>query len=327
MPLIALYGTIAIRDRMHTFTTTSLASSQLIPPSLAGAGFGTPSFHSPDGTAKVSPSDSGASVDAWFTDMDGTLYKGELPSNPDASKILHDITDKLDEREIPVVYISGRPMRRIEEAIEDHDLVLPAFVGASVGSEIYVRGDGKWCAVESYRSLMRERWIGDAASALDALMSASDLPRWRRIGETEFRRTYLLPNYLAIEELRGTVDDALRRHGLDTIKAVISGPDHRKYMHVDFVPDNGSKLDAALYIVRELLGLEDLAGVLFTGNGGNDADLLLAAGLAALVRTNESCLVEKLSALRRDIFFSPYPDIYGVRDAMEHFGLIGREPV
>lgn len=254
--------------------------------------------------------------------MDGTIYEGQRPPDPVTSHILNKIVGQLDERDIPIAYISGRSMFRIEQALEKHELALPAFVGASVGSEIFARIDHEWHAIESYRRLMSTRWIGDAAAVLDALMTANDLPRWKYVKGTEFRRTYLIPNEVAIDDLRGMIGDALRRHGLDTLKAVVSGPGYEGNMHVDFLPDNGTKVHAARFIAHELLGVGDLTTILYTGDSGNDVDLLLAAGFAALVHTNESGLAEKLLTLRPEIFFSSHENVYGVRHALEHFGII-----
>lgn len=164
---------------------------------------------------------------------------------------------------------------------------------------------------------------GSAPAVFDALMASTELSDWRHTTTTDFRRTYRMPNRLMPDALRMIVANELRLHGLDTIKAVISGPDRHNELHIDFVPDNGSKVHAAHFIARELLGLSDLDSTLYTGDGGNDIDLLLASGAAALVRTSEAGLAEKLVALRPDIFLSPHRHIHGVRHALEYFGVIG----
>lgn len=299
-------------SRIGTLTPSMFSAEtvNVLPPSVQGA----QSF--------VLKTTSQSRVRAWFTDMDGTLFYAKAPPSPEAIVILHHLVGSLDMAGIPCVYISGRRLPKIEAAIEEFHLPIPPIVAASVGAEIFTRKGDAWTPDQEYTDFLKSRWCADPEATFDSIMNRSAKGFWVHTSSTECKRSYAITPQIPIETLRTRVTTHLLEDGLDNIAPVVSGPNFWGDLNVDFLPDNGSKSGAGRFIAQKFLGLDDLSSVLFTGDSGNDLDMLLASGFAALVRNEEAGLVQHLRDKRSDMFFSPYPDIYGVIHSMFYFNII-----
>lgn len=272
--------------------------------------------------------DPSSAVKAWFTDMDGTLFDGKSPPSAHTATVFQHLAHAIKTIGMPFVYVTGRNISLIEKAIQEYGLPFPSYAAGSVGTQIFRRDHDRWQEVEAYSERLRSHWVSDPESAFDPVMEQLGVDGWWHSSATEFRRSYRVPpSAVPIEVLRKSVLGLLKKERLDTIKSVVSGPGNAGYLHVDFLPSNGSKVDAGNYIARELIGLEDLSSVLFTGDSGNDEDLLVATGLSSLVRTGEKGLAQRLLEQCPDIFLSPHPNIYGVVHSMIHFGVIAVHPI
>lgn len=290
--------------------------------------------HFPDKTLDLLPSEVANSsnftlvanpnnpIRAWFSDMDGTLFNGKAPVKNEANAVLAHLVGSLQAVDIPLIYITGRRIENVNRAIQAYKLPLPSFVAASVGTMIFKREDDRWQEVTDYSDQLRSHWVKNAEEKLDQIMKDAQIQGCIHSSETEFRRSYIADPAISTADLNTKIVRLLKQESLDAIKVIVSGPGNEGYLHIDFLPDNGSKVDAGRFIAANLLGLGDLSSVLFTGDSGNDKDLLLSAGFSTLVQSSENGLVESLSKLSKKTFISQQPNIYGVVHSMIHFGLI-----
>ncbi len=270
--------------------------------------------------------DPSSPVRAWFTDMDGTIFDGKAPPDPHAAEILEHLARNLTDSRIPVVYVTGRFIGSIDKAIAAYGLPTPAYAAAATGSMIYANVGGIWKEVEAYTQELRAHWVDQPDAIFDHIMAQSGAVNWRLRFREALRHIYISAPEGQTHDHQRRINELLIASGLTTIQVVVSGPGNEGFFHYDFVPDNGSKLHAARFIAEKLLGLKDLSTVLFTGDSGNDRDLLLAAGFATLVHSSEKGLGDLLMSQRADIHLSPYHNIYGVLHAMMAVGCLRPTP-
>jgi HAD superfamily hydrolase (TIGR01484 family) len=263
-----------------------------------------------------------ARLNAWFTDLDGTLFDQSAEPSLEVAALLAHIVSALTAVKMPIAYVTGRSIANVDRAIVRHGLPMPQYAAASVGTEIFQRGADGWVAVRAWSDHLRSRWPENAAMVLDRTMEKAQVtPCWCRCS-TEFRRSYEAVPVMGSRALQQRLTTVLHEEGRSMVQAIVSGSSEEGHQFVDFVPVGGSKADAARFIAQELLGESHLGSVLFTGDSGNDRDLLLAAGAAALVSSRERDLAESLARLRPDLLRSSHANIYGVLHAMFHYGVI-----
>ncbi|MFH1829964.1 MAG: HAD-IIB family hydrolase [Pseudomonadota bacterium] len=266
-------------------------------------------------------------VHAWFTDMDGTIFNGKAPPDPHSAAVLHHLTHNLTASNIPVIYVTGRYIGSIRKVIATYGLPTPTYVAAATGTMIYERFGDDWKEVNAYTEELRSHWVERPDEIFDGIMAKLGVSNWRPRFREELRHIYISGAEGRTYEHQLRINELLIESGLNTVKVVVSGPGNEGFLNYDFVPDNGSKLYAARFIAQKLLGFNDLSTILFTGDSGNDVDLLLAAGFATLVRSTEEGLSDLLRSQRADIHLSPYDRIYGVLHGMIAAGCLRLTPV
>ena len=69
------------------------------------------------------------------TDLDGTLIP--LDGVEENKLDLQNLKNLLVEREIGIIFVTGRHIESVQEAIAEHDLPIPQYIIADVGSSIY----------------------------------------------------------------------------------------------------------------------------------------------------------------------------------------------
>lgn len=263
---------------------------------------------------------------AIFSDLDGTMFDDQLTTPTKASKkALRKLQNHLDKREIPLVYISGRTLELVEEAIETHGLPHPTIIAANVGSEIYRYGDDGWEQCDIWADRMRSEWSPAAAKKLgEVVMQIPGAEPQAEEFQSEFKHSYYVdPNKTSVNEVRNILSQEDLLQDSTGVKAVISGPGNidgpgsLRRIFIDFLPSNGSKANAATFIARDLrIPMDD---VFYADDSANGLDALNAVGKPVLVGTDEPDIIEMLD---EDVFVSSCPHIFGVLDGLIYHGIM-----
>ena len=89
------------------------------------------------------------------TDLDGTLIP--LHGHPQNVTDLQELEQKLREQNRTLIFVTGRHLESIQDAISRHSLPNPEWIIADVGTSIYRRtGESDFEAVEEYQSHQAE---------------------------------------------------------------------------------------------------------------------------------------------------------------------------
>ena len=101
------------------------------------------------------------------TDLDRTLLpNGNQPESPEARSIFKRLVSCPD---VCLVYVSGRNLTLIQEAIQEYDLPAPHWAVGDVGSTIYQLDGDRWKSWQSWSKEIAGDWQGLNAMDLEPL--------------------------------------------------------------------------------------------------------------------------------------------------------------
>ncbi len=224
------------------------------------------------------------------TDLDGTVVPDGRAT--ESSQARPTLTRLAARPEVILVYVSGRDCGRIATAIDEHQLPVPDYAIADVGTTIYsvvetARGGATFVRWHDWSDELARDWGGRNATQLAELLGA--VPGLR-LQEPDRQGRHKLSFYadladadLADAEMAGELTQRLRRH---TIAArQIWSRDAAGRGLVDLLPRRAGKLAA----IRRLMDGRGFGPreVVFAGDSGNDLDVL-TSGLAAVLVANSS---------------------------------------
>ncbi len=218
------------------------------------------------------------------TDMDRTVIpNGDHTEDPLARERLRRFCELPQVR---LVYVTGRDMELVEEAIHAYALPMAEFVISDVGTRICQRENGAWHELSVWREMIAQDWKGRSHADLQQqLQSVPGLQLQEQSRQSAHKLSYYLaldsgPEYprakVAVAEATARLQDL----GVEAnIVWSIDEPAQRGLL--DVLPQRASKLHAIRYLQRHL-GLRE-EEVLFAGDSGNDLDVLASELNAVLV--------------------------------------------
>lgn len=223
------------------------------------------------------------------TDLDGTLFPagGTVTDAPRAKSLIRELAGRED---IMLAYVTGRHRALIEQAIAEHDLPLPDFAIADVGSTIYQVDASGWQVSEKWHNLIGRDWHDWAAGDIYRLLSVfPDL----RLQESEKQGRYKLSFYLleGIDTQRLLVEiDARLKHS-DIRANLIWSVDPRDGTGLlDILPAGANKLHAIRFLMKQMNLSQN--NMVFAGDSGNDLDVLISGLQTVLVANADSKMKE-----------------------------------
>lgn len=214
------------------------------------------------------------------TDLDRTLIpNGNQTESPGARIIFSRFVSR---EEVRLVYVSGRHLALIEQAIEEYQLPLPDVIIADVGSTIYRFERGAWQQWRMWDEAIAEAWKGMSAEALHSLLAAEFT--MLQLQEREKQNTHKLSYYLPIDGgHQAVIADIEVRLSERGIRAnLIWSVDEIQHIGLlDILPAGANKLHAITFLMQQD-GYDD-KHVVFAGDSGNDLDVLLSPVQSILV--------------------------------------------
>jgi sucrose-6F-phosphate phosphohydrolase len=214
------------------------------------------------------------------TDLDRTL----IPNGPQVESPLARsyFTQLCQSDKVQLAYVSGRDRNRIEQGMAEYDLPQPDFVIADVGSTLYrVRDSNTWEALSEWIALICQDWNGYTHGMLE-----QQFAHWSglRLQESNKQNRFKLSFYLSLEEDCGKLQEMMQARLAELgIKAnlIWSVDETTQTGLLDLLPQSAGKYYAINFLRHYLSYLEN--EVLFSGDSGNDLDVLVSSIPSVLV--------------------------------------------
>lgn len=261
------------------------------------------------------------------TDLDGTFIP--LSDDPQQAADLATLGSELREKGHALVFVTGRHLASVRQAIEQHQLPTPDWVICDVGTSIFHRQpDGALAPLQAYQAALGERIASlPIASLRDELASTAGLTPQ----EDEKQGAFKLSYYVDAQQLVEVT--AQVRERLDSLEApysIISSVDpFNGDGLIDLLPSEVSKAFALRWWIKHN-ELEE-ADVVFAGDSGNDLAALTAGYKAIIVANADRCVAREAYEAHRQagwqnrLFLASGQATSGVLEGCRWFGLLDRE--
>lgn len=248
------------------------------------------------------------------TDLDGTFIP--LPGDREALKALDEFKMLFHTSSAPdLVYVTGRDIRLINDAIERFELPEPLAVIADVGTSVYYRKEKAWVRDEEYdlvlRKLSREHSFSEIKEKLLALPGVS-LQDPKRQGE--FKLSFNID-----EQQLGSVREILKGGAW---KAVFSRDTFTGNGLLDILPPGVSKAYGVNWFLDSRT--DEYERIVYAGDSGNDYDIFISGIDVILVANTPEDIKDRVSRVcpTSSVFMAHDTSTAGVREGCRHFGII-----
>ena len=233
------------------------------------------------------------------TDLDGTLIPLEgVPENRDALQRLKTL---LVDREICINFVTGRHIESVQDAIAEHDLPVPKFIIADVGSSIYRRSDSSvshadhWEHLPEYQSLLDTKLNEEQRVEMQEIACQQS---GVRLQESEKQGRHKLSFYVDetnLKEVAAKISEAISEQENQFSMICSTDPFNGDGL-IDILPAGVSKAFALEWLLNQQN--VKLSEAVFAGDSGNDYAAMVG-GFNTIVVGNAS---EDLRAKVVDFF-------------------------
>ena len=224
------------------------------------------------------------------TDLDRTLIpNGPEPESPRARDRFAAL---VASPEFVLAYVTGRHRQLVQEALIEYQLPQPDFVIGDVGTTIYrVADDGTWQLDEDWQAHIAKDWNGRTQSELQQLLQDIQAlcPQ-----EPDKQNSYKLSYYVAVDAEKPAIARAVdQRLQACSVRArqVWSVDEPKATGLLDILPLSASKYHAVTRL-QQLLGFTN-ENTVFSGDSGNDIEVLVSPVPAVLVANGEAAVREQ----------------------------------
>lgn len=254
------------------------------------------------------------------TDLDGTFIpiSGHSQNRDDLATIVN----RLEQTGGTLVYITGRHLESVLDAISKESIPSPEWIVGDVGTSVFRRDGDTYQQHRGYTEHLLERTGGIRADHVGRQASAIELLRPQLpIQQGEFKSSWFC-DADQIGQVVSRVEVMLDQSGLPfgVINSIdpITGEGL-----IDLLPVGVTKAHALSWLASELTYCDD--DVLFAGDSGNDL-AAMTAGYHAIVVSNATGTVrEDARAFHQErgtadrLFESTLEATSGVLEGLEHF--------
>lgn len=225
------------------------------------------------------------------TDLDRTLIpNGPQPESPRARELFAALVAKPG---VVLVYVTGRHRQLVEEALEQYQLPKPDFVIGDVGTTIYRVDPGdNWRLNEDWEAYISQDWNGKTNRELQELLSNITVLRTQ---EPFKQNSYKLSYYVALDIDRESTAYAINRQLQSQAvygRLIWSVDEPAATGLLDILPRRASKYHAIDWL-QTMLGFSN-ADTIFSGDSGNDIEVLASPIPAVLVANGESAVRDQV---------------------------------
>jgi len=233
------------------------------------------------------------------TDLDRTLIaNGAQPDSKGALALFRQLVRRDD---VTLVFVSGRHLALIEQAIDEFDLPVPDFAIADVGSTIYQLTPAGWQPNDAWHAHIAPDWHGLTHEDLCRLLSI--FPALRLQPKAQQNRYKLSYHVALAEDAPGLMRAVGARLKEAQIKAnlVWSIDEPASLGLLDVLPASANKLHAIRFLMQQNGCPAD--HTLFAGDSGNDLDVLLSGIPAVLVANADAQVKSQVASANPDTLY------------------------
>lgn len=218
------------------------------------------------------------------TDMDRTVIpNGVQPENPNSREQFRQLC-RLSS--VCLVYVTGRHLQLVIQAIVDYNLPQPRYLITDVGTKMYRQVQDEWREMGPWQDQIARDWQGRSRVQLrNALWGISDLSLQEESKQSDLKLSYYLPLGADLEKTLMEVKERLAHMGV-AASVIWSVDEPEQVGLIDILPRNATKLHAIEFL-QQHLGYEPEETV-FAGDSGNDLPVLGSSVRSILVANAES---------------------------------------
>ncbi|MGB5684596.1 MAG: HAD-IIB family hydrolase, partial [Candidatus Electrothrix sp.] len=227
------------------------------------------------------------------TDLDRTLLpNGPQPESPGARPAFATLAE--DPR-VRIVYVTGRSICLTEEAIEEYQVPFPDILIADVGTTICHREQGQWRRDREWDELISRDWpLADSSGPTNLLCDLPGLQRQEEDRLTRFKLSYYADAETDKESLSCSITSILAQQNIRA-SLIWSHDEVADQELLDILPASADKYQA-LQFLRQQMGYR-LDEMIFSGDSGNDLEVLASEIPAVLVANARQEVAEKAEAM------------------------------
>jgi len=245
------------------------------------------------------------------TDMDRTVIpNGRQPEHPQAREQFRRLCAL---PAVTLVYVSGRHLQLVEQAIADYQLPQPDYAITDVGTKIYRREQAAWTGMDAWQQQIAGDWRGKSHHQLQQTLSRfPELILQEQSKQNDFKLSYYLSLDADRERLLRQVDEQLNQLGV-AASLIWSVDEPARVGLLDVLPRNATKLHGIEFL-QQSLGYA-AQEVIFAGDSGNDLPVLGSSIRSILVANAEAEVKQQALQLAErngypDTLFLAQPDTF-----------------
>ena len=223
------------------------------------------------------------------TDLDRTLLPNGLQkSDPQAIPVLSKL---IKQKDITLVYVTGRDKKLVEQAIEEYQLPIPDHTITDVGTQIYrisansTSEKYSWDSDDNYRQYLQKDWD---SSKLKLIMPQLAVVPNLRLQEPEKQSQFKLSYYIDNQADATLLDQKVKKICITNGLAcnIISSHDETTDIGLlDILPAVASKYHAIRFLMDKyrIVSKE----IIFCGDSGNDMEVAVSEIPSVLVNNTQ----------------------------------------
>ena len=231
------------------------------------------------------------------TDLDRTLIpNGEQPESPQARLLFRQL---VSNSQITLAYVTGRDKMLVQEAIAEYELPVPNFVIADVGSTIYEIKNNQWLRLTDWDNQISGDWQYKTQTDLVNFFADFDHIKLQEISKQGLHK---LSYYVSLNaELEPIVTKIEAKLEAEKIQAnIIWSIDEKAHVGLlDILPLSANKYHAIAYLMKSQNFTLD--NTVFSGDSGNDLDVLMSPIKSILVGNAHLDVKEKIQSAMNQV--------------------------
>ncbi|MCC9602773.1 HAD-IIB family hydrolase [Stieleria sp. JC731] len=256
------------------------------------------------------------SIHTLATDLDGTLIP--LDDSAQFTDALSSLKQFVNEREIQLLYVSGRSWNLVSDAIEQSGLPFPDAAICDVGTTIYVRNESKYEVSDEYADCLRSILSGWRAPQVLAAIDELDDAVWQQPADcqTEFKMSFFF-ELSQQAQVCEKVDDWIATNAAP-VSTVVSRQIEGPLGLIDVLPSGVHKG----FALRWWFENHDapLSSAVYCGDSGNDSAAMTCGVNGVVVGNADDHLCSAMKkAPDANVYFAKGKSTIGVFEGLRHF--------
>ncbi|WP_394707321.1 HAD-IIB family hydrolase [uncultured Desulfobacter sp.] len=227
------------------------------------------------------------------TDMDRTIIpNGRQVEHPDARP---QFAKLCSIPQVKLVYVTGRSLTLVKQAISEYDLPEPEYIISDVGTIIYEKKECKWQEMQIWQERIAKDWQGKTHDQLQkALNTIVEIELQEEHKQNDFKLSYYISMDADHKSILTKIETRLAKLGVN-VSLIHSFDEPEQIVLLDILPRNATKKHAIEFLQKQL-GYKTRE-IVFAGDSGNDLQVLSSSIPSILVANAEDDIKEKARKL------------------------------